>query len=224
MEKRQQVKEKIKIMPSSIDCLEIEVKFHLADADAMRQRLIHAGASAGPERFESNLRYENPEGTLKTSDRLLRLRRDDACRLTFKKRPESNGGECKTYHELEVKVSDFDTMAAILDQLGFEAVQRYDKRRQTFVWNDVEICIDTMPFGTFMEIEGGKAGIRAAAAALDLPWERRILSNYLAIFELLRSSAGLPFRDVTFENFERVQIDMAPYLPLLWAGSSPGRE
>ena len=200
--------------------LETEVKFHVPDIGQMHQRLQKLGAAAQPERSESNIRFENPAGTMKGSDQLLRLRKDDACRLTFKKRPASQRGQCKTYHELEVEVSDFDTMHAILNALGFKAVQRYDKRRQVFTWRDVEVCIDHMPFGTFMEIEGPEAGIKAAASALALHWEKRILTNYLAIFEMVRHREHLPFNDATFENFKSFSVDITHFLPQLWAGPS----
>lgn len=197
--------------------IETEVKFHLPDPDGVKQHLRELGAAAAAEHFETNIRFENPEGSLMPSDRLLRLRMDSACRLTFKKRPAVKDSECKTYQELEVEVSDFETMAAILNQLGFAAVQRYDKRRQVFTWQTVELCIDTMPFGTFLEIEGDKAGIKNAAAVLSLPWEERILTNYLAIFDLLRKGERLPFNDVTFENFAACCVDVGSYLPQLWA-------
>lgn len=197
--------------------IETEVKFHLPDPDGVKQRLRELGAAAAAEHFETNIRFEDPEGSLMPSDRLLRLRMDSACRLTFKKRPAVRDGECKTYRELEVEVSDFETMAAILHQLGFAAVQRYDKRRQVFTWQTVELCIDTMPFGTFLEIEGDAAGIKNAAAVLSFPWEERILTNYLAIFDLLRKGERLPFNDVTFENFAAFRVDVVSYLPRLWA-------
>jgi len=204
-------------MRSTPHYLEIEVKFHLLKVERMHKRLLELGAAAGPESFETNLRFENPAGTLKNSDRLLRLRKDGACRLTFKERPANQTGECKTYHELEVEVSDFDTMTAILNALGFTPVQRYDKLRRIFTWQDVEICIDTMPFGTFMEIEGPEESIKATAELLELPWEHRILANYLSIFELLRKNHHWSFNDVTFENFASFSVDITHYLPDLWA-------
>lgn len=198
--------------------LEIEVKFHLNQPETLVQRLIELGANSKPEIFERNLRFEDPGHTLKAGNKLLRLRRDDTCRLTFKSKPSPIKTECKVYRELEVTVSDFDAMQGILNGLGFQAVQTYEKRRRTFSWEEVELCIDTMPYGTFLEIEGAEADIKAAAARLNLPWEKRILANYLAIFELLRSRHHLPFRDVTFSNFKQYPTDITPLLGELEAG------
>ncbi len=202
-------------MTTHADNLEVEVKFYLTDPTLMQQRLLELGAEAGPRLFESNLRFENQDHELCRSDRLLRLRRDSGCRLTFKQRPTCDDNECKVYHEFEVEVSDHDTMNAILNCLGFKAVQSYEKWRQTFLWEDVTFCVDEMPFGNFLEIEGAADGIKSAAAKLGLPWRQRILANYLSIFELLRNAHALPFNDLTFDNFSRHPVDIAPHLPEL---------
>ena len=79
-------------------------------------------------------------------------------------------------------------------------------------------CLDTMPFGTFLEIEGPKESIKDAARQMNLDWKDRILANYLSIFEALRNRFGLPFNDVTFAEFERHPVDLGPLLPTLQAG------
>jgi len=40
------------------------------------------------------------------------------------------------------------------------------------------------------------------------------LANYLALMELARSTFILPFRDLTFANFERHPVDMGTLLPV----------
>jgi adenylate cyclase, class 2 len=119
---------------------------------------------------------------------------------------------------LEVGVSDFDTMRGILQGLGYHTAQVYEKWRQTFHWESVELCLDTMPYGTFLEIEGPREKIRPAADRLGLVWEKRILKNYLAMFEALRVQENLPFHDVTFSNFENHATDITPLLKTFEAG------
>jgi adenylate cyclase, class 2 len=205
-------------MNNTQDHLEVEVKFHLERPEALCRRLTDLGATARPRVFERNLRFEDPNHTLQADQKLLRLRQDDACRLTFKSKPSPMDTQCKVYRELEVAVGDFDAMQAILNAMGFLAVQTYEKWRQEFAWKRVTLCVDTMPFGHFLEIEGEEAQIKRAAAHLALPWEKRILTNYLAIFERVRSRYNLPFEDVTFSNFESYPIDMTPLLGDLEAG------
>ncbi len=204
-------------MMEKLNHLEVEVKFHLSHPSAMRQRLDAIGAVAQDKVFESNIRFEDQDYALLKKNQLLRLRQDKTCRLTFKCPSRENDGECKIYQELEVEVSDSETMTALLNALGYQGVQVYEKWRQTFKWGNVVICMDTMPYGNFLEIEGPQTSIQAAAKALDLSWDKRILGNYLAIFEILRKGSHLPFNDLTFDNFKQYPIDITTYLPLFEA-------
>ncbi len=183
------------------DHIEIEVKFHLTNRSALHARLIAQGVAVQAKTFETNRRYDDRRGRLLARQCLLRLRQDDRARLTFKRpRPEGRG-EYKVYDEFEVVVEDFERMHQILGAIGLECVQIYEKRREVFRLQDALICIDQLPIGDFVEIEGRPEAIRAAADQLQLPWERRILANYLHIFETLRQARDLRFRDLTFDNF-----------------------
>ena len=200
------------------DKLEIEVKFFITDEHDVRRRLKALGAKARPKVFESNTRYEDSRHSLERSGKLLRLRRDSSCRLTYKCRPAVEDHECKVFRELEVHVDDCDTMDAILEALGYRPVQIYEKWRRTYNWRDVELCLDVMPFGTFLEIEGAKESIKVTAAELGFAWKDRILLNYLAIFDMLRRKFSLPFKDVTFGHFADHPVNIATLLPILRKG------
>ena len=204
------------------DHLEIEVKFFIANAENLSRRLAQLGAEPRGRVFETNIRFENREHSLKARGALLRLRQDATCRLTYKSRPEKEDTDCKVFHELEVTVDDFGTMNAILEALGFHQAQIYEKWRQTYHWGQVELCLDQMPFGWFLEIEGPKQDIQAAARQLGLAWTERILTNYLAIFDLLRRHNELPFHDVTFANFEHHPVGIPALLPQLQANGQSG--
>jgi adenylate cyclase class 2 len=198
--------------------LEIEVKFHLLEPRIVRERLLAAGGVSSGRVFEKNLRFDDPARSLRRRGMLLRLRRDDGVRLTVKSTPSSPDSQFKIHQELEVEVGDFDTCRSILEALGFVPRQVYEKWRETFLINHTSCLLDTMPYGTFLELEGEKAAIRETAHRLDLPWSERILMNYLEIFETVRKGEGLDFTDVTFDNFESVNVDIAKYLYLLHAG------
>lgn len=197
--------------------LEIEIKFYLTDPAPMRLRLIELGAASEPRVFETNRRYDNEAQALLKEGKLLRLRHDKAWRLTYKSRPAQKDPEFKMYRELELTLDDGDTMDAILDALGFQSIQVYEKWREVFHWNRTAVCIDTMPFGTFMEIEGQKDDIVSTANTLGLKWEQRILTNYLAIFDVLRKKEKLSFQDVTFDNVKDRPVDVGPYIQLFYA-------
>ena len=198
--------------------LEIEVKFHLPEVDSMRNLILSLGATPYSRVFETNTRFEDGAKSLKDQGILLRLRKDDRIRLTFKSLPSALDEDFKIHRELEVQVDDFETCRAILEGLGFHPAQTYEKWRETFTLRDTKLLIDTMPYGVFLEIEGEKSGIRNIANQLALKWKERIVLNYLEIFEIIRHKEGLPFNDVTFDHFERTRVDIETYLPVLYAG------
>jgi len=59
-------------------------------------------------------------------------------------------------------------MRSILERLGFVPVLIYEKRRETWLTNGVEIVLDELPFGLFMEIEGDEAGIDEVERRLEM--------------------------------------------------------
>ena len=198
------------------DLVEVEVKFFLDDFAAIRRRLAHVGALlAAPRVFERNVRFDTADESLLARQELLRLRQDTRTRLTFKgPLAEAEKSEAKVREEIELEVGDFDRMSAILQRLDLHPVQVYEKYRETYQWHDVEIVLDEMPIGRFVELEGAEADLKTAAAALGLDWSRRLLTNYLELMELCRRAFDLPFRDLTFDNFRDRVIDMSHLLPV----------
>jgi adenylate cyclase class 2 len=192
------------------DSLEIEVKFWVKEINVMRERMIISGAVPKGKTFENNLRFDDNDHKLIKNRSLLRLRLESngINTLTFKSPPPVDDAGFKVFSEHEVTVSDADRMMAILNGLGYRAVQRYEKWRETFDLNNTLLCLDEMPFGTFLEIEGRKDDIRQASHMLGLDWKTRITENYLALFDQIRQKMVLHFTDVTFENFSC--IDFTP--------------
>jgi adenylate cyclase class 2 len=198
--------------------IEIEVKFHLAAVEKIRRGIVSLGAHSTGRVFENNYRFDTPGETLRRQAALLRLRQDSRCTVTYKATLKTSDKEFKARRELEVEVSDFSIMNRIIEALGFKRVQVYEKYRETFVLGDSTLCLDTMPFGDFLEIEGSRTAIRELARQLGMEWSRRILTNYIGIHNLLRQGEDLSFGDITFENYSNIVIDWARYLPTLTAG------
>ena len=124
--------------------LEAEVKFYVPDLDAIRRQLAAVGALlVQPRIYERNIRFDNAWEGLLRKGQLLRLRQDNRVRLTFKGiPPDDRPTEVKVREELEVEVSDFDTLALLLERIGFEPLQVYEKYRETFNLDGVEIVLD----------------------------------------------------------------------------------
>lgn len=202
-------------MPA-VNNLEVEVKFLVVDLAAVRKQLQDAGAEIiRPRVYERNVRFDTADNTLLKKEELLRLRQDTAVILTFKGPSEFDlVSEAKVREEIEVQADDFDRLAVILKRLGYDPQQVYEKYRETFRLNNLEIVLDEMPYGNFIELEGNESDIKATASLLGLNWQERILSNYLAMMGLLAEYHNLPFQDVTFENFRDSDVSIKDILPL----------
>jgi adenylate cyclase class 2 len=186
---------------------ELEVKFYLADFQAVQARLSAMGASLEQPRIhEVNLRFDTPAGDLRRELQVLRLRQDTEARVTYKG-PGTVEEGVSFRQELEFTVGDFDTAWAVFVALGYQVFLMYEKYRTTYALENVLVVLDEMPYGNFIEIEGPDGGsIQAAAERLGLDWEKRILEGYVVLFERVRDRLGLKFQDLSFENFKGVQV------------------
>jgi len=191
-------------MPQKI---EKEAKFYIRELEKARHDVLALGAvCTQPVTFESNLRFDTPEKTLTASLQVLRLRQDTRARLTYKG-PADAGSSISARPEYEVEISDLETGRRILESLGYQVLAIYEKYRSSYQIGDVEISLDSMPFGDFIEIEGpNEATIQLIANKLGLTWENRSPSSYMRLFEMVRKSLELSFRDLTFENFNSIQV------------------
>jgi adenylate cyclase class 2 len=191
----------------STEPVEIEVKVHVADFEAVQSQLEKIGAIlTAPRVYERNVRYDDAERTFTAAHRVLRLRQDTRVRLTFKEPSAQRLDSAQARTELEVTVSDFATMNAILGKLGYAPSWLYEKYRTTYEWQNAEIVLDEMPYGNFVEVEGDESAIDVALQALDLSTATRIKTSYSELFFQLKARYGWPFNDLTFENFRGITL------------------
>lgn len=185
---------------------ETEVKLYVPDLFAVTARLEAAGASlAVPRVYERNVRYEDVRHTLSPRGIVLRLRQDNGVRLTYKDAGRVERG-ILSRTEMEVEVSDFATMDAILLKIGFVQHMIYEKYRTTYRLNDAEIVLDEMPFGHFVEIEGSSEVIEQLIPALGLEGAPRLSASYAALFDRVRHRLKLRMQHLTFDAFKGVPI------------------
>src|SRR5512140_2604659 len=110
---------------------EQEVKFFVSDLPGVEKKLLQAGARLKQGRvFEANLRFDTPGGDLTSGQRVLRLRRDERLRLTYKG-PSDLGQGVNSRPEIEFEVSSFENAQAFLEALGYVVSVRYEKYRTT---------------------------------------------------------------------------------------------
>ncbi|MFO7321241.1 MAG: class IV adenylate cyclase [Chloroflexota bacterium] len=192
---------------------EVELKLYVRDLDAVRQRLESAGAVlVSPRTYERNVRYDDKSRSLSRRGDVLRLREDSRWRLTYKAgKGAVRGSDAVSRYEAEVEVSDFDTMHDILGRLGLSPYMVYEKYRTTYQLDGVEVVLDEMPYGNFVEIEGEAEAIQQVRLRLGLGEATAYRGGYTDLFERVRRKLKLKFTDLTFANFEQIDVPQSAF-------------
>lgn len=166
----------------SKDNFEREIKFPGVELEKLRERLAELEAErVGPGSFEDNWILDREDGGLLEAGKVLRLRSDSGrARLTFKG-PMSIEGNLKVREEREVEVQNADEARALLENLGFVVVRRYQKIREEWQLGGVTVALDHTPIGDFAEFEGDKAEIVAKRCGFDP--EKAERRSYLRLYE-----------------------------------------
>lgn len=178
---------------------ETEVKFHVRDLERIESRLLDLDAHLiQPRILETNIRFDLPDGGLRSEGRVLRLRQDTAARLTYKGASKNEQGVLSR-REVEFVVEDFEKAKLFLEALGYRKLFYYEKYRTTYelpqtseVLRDLgglaHVMLDELPYGNFVEIEGDSIeALRDVAQKLGLKWDAAVAASYHALFERLRA-------------------------------------
>ena len=164
--------------------LEKELKFPVSDCRSLLPALEETAACIAPWYFESNLVLDTPERALFHRGELLRLRWGKGDKLTFKAPcPETGNSMIKVMEELETGVADLSVLTTILHRLGFTRELRYEKFRSKWTFGAALICLDILPFGHFVEIEGEEENIVETATVLGLSLDSARRANYHTLFQ-----------------------------------------
>lgn len=150
--------------------IETEKKYRLSADERRHVEAKFAEWQIEPKavEFEENIIYSG--GNLREKDAVLRLRRvGEKTVLTYKESlPEKAANGAKERLEHETRVEKFEEAEKIFELLGFKPSLVYEKRRATFHFREVEIVLDELPFGEFMEIEGTAPAIAEAEMLLEI--------------------------------------------------------
>lgn len=152
--------------------LEIERKYLRVNLQTLRRTLTENGARCLGAHFESNWVFDTASGTLETEGRLLRLRsqewRDKTRHLLTLKLPATADDSFKVREERETEVADGAVLRGILEGLGYVVAARYEKVREPWLMNVVEVELDVLPFAEVVELEGRAEDIATVQRRLGL--------------------------------------------------------
>jgi adenylate cyclase class 2 len=179
--------------------IETEKKYrlHHSSREGILARLKEFGAEDEGSEFEENIIYGG--GILDEKNAILRVRKTGSrSTLTYKRRLAGQSGY-KEQLEYESEFSDVGALCEILYAIGFKPRLIYEKKRHTWKFRSVEVVLDELPFGDYMEIEGSITGIREAEMLLDA----QDLEPELETYPRLTAKMGSIVNGVMESRFEK---------------------
>jgi adenylate cyclase class 2 len=165
---------------------EIELKLPLEDKEAFITKLEAAGAQFVSAKTQDDLLFRCLTRDFEQSDEALRLRIEESegkteAVLTYKGTPHHTEDGHKVRDEFETHVSDPEMMQKILTVTAFTQTpsERIYKKRRTYTLDGVEVTIDELKFGDFVELEGTSEEIQVLRHKLDLEQVEPVSRGYI---------------------------------------------
>lgn len=139
--------------------IEIEKKYRVDKKRLVELtgKLGELGAVFSYETFEEN--YLHRGGVLDGQNSVLRLRKTEARTILTYKEKVPTENDFKHQIEFETDVSDVEATENIIEKLGYKLAVIYEKHRKSWHLGNVEVVLDELPFGYYMEIEGSMEDI-----------------------------------------------------------------
>ncbi|AGK61127.1 adenylyl cyclase CyaB, putative [Archaeoglobus sulfaticallidus PM70-1] len=169
--------------------IEIEAKFMIDDSEFSRiDNLLSEIAELVIEKEEVDIYYKHPLRDFAKTDEAFRIRKDvEGVTITYK--GKKMDPETKTREEIKVRIygDDYDNARDMFRKLGFEEFATVRKIRKIYRMDNAIICLDTLDFGKFIEIEvdtqdieEGKRKISEIAKKINLSG-KNIRKSYLEL-------------------------------------------
>jgi adenylate cyclase class 2 len=144
---------------------EIEVKYRVADLEALLLALKARGVELGEAVYQDDQAYAPVGwefGDSKLGVSFVRLRTVGGRHFFALKRPTINAQSCVEY---ETEVADREQMHQAIRRMGFSPTVRVAKTRRSGQFGEIAVCVDELEgAGTFLELERMVSGEESAAA------------------------------------------------------------
>ena len=175
---------------------ETEIKFKINRVEEIIQNLKKIGCKFEGKAFEKTIRFDTPSDELEKEGKFLRLRSGFKNVLTYKSKIENK--QFKEREEIEIEVLHPEKIKLILEKLGFTKIKIMEKYRQKWSGGNVEIVIDKLPFGFFLEIEGKRSDITKTVSKLGLKMKNSSTKTYWDLWKEFSRKEGIKDENIVF--------------------------
>jgi len=163
----------------SVEC---ELKFRVRGAQdhaRLRALLRKRGARLEGKYDEENYRFDGPGKSTRNITLRLRVLNGGPRGVLTAKGPAHFVGGVKVREETEVEVKDAHATLDLLAELGFRVEFTYKKHRAMWTLDGVvTVTLDTLDFGSFVELEGPLEVLPEKARSLDFDPATALKDSY----------------------------------------------
>ncbi len=187
--------------------IEIEIKIKVDTHEHLIKKLSALGAGYKGIIVQKDDYFDSSDAYLVSLDSCLRLRSEcdehgSPSRLVLCYKGPKLPGRVKTRTEIETIVDKPDNMRQILGAVGYEVSLSFNKKREIWLLNGCEVCLDRLPIiGCFVEIEGsGEEKIIETANVLGLDINKVEKRSYACLVDEAIKKVHLPKRQVYLDD------------------------
>lgn len=182
---------------------EIEARFLNIDVLRLKQCLLELGATDhGEVILEEIIIYDSEFKWRDVDRRFIRLRRHGSKTLMTYKHHLTD--QIDGVEEIEFEVSDLAKAKLLIERIGLVPFRHQEKRRHSFIFQNVKIDFDTWPgVPTYVELEGeNEDEIKNLSSQLGFNWKEAVFDNAKIILEKVYAVPVGSLRWFTFSRIE----------------------
>lgn len=168
---------------------EKQVKYKINNFDYISKRLIEIEAIFIGGFMEKTIRYDNDD--LKCSNNGIFIRTKSGMKnvLTLKEIPTDSSNTSFERITTEVEVDNINKIGYILEKIGLTKKFIMEKYRLFFKYDNVDILIDELPFGIYLEIKGEDNEINRVTKMLNIDEADLIKMTYWDIYDKIKKDS-----------------------------------
>lgn len=168
---------------------EKQVKYKINNFDYISKRLIEIEAIFIGGFMEKTIRYDNDD--LKYSNNGIFIRTKSGMKnvLTLKEIPTDSSNTSFERITTEIEVDNINKIGYILEKMGLTKKFIMEKYRLFFKYDNVDILIDELPFGIYLEIKGEDNEINRVTKMLNIDEADLIKMTYWDIYDKIKKDS-----------------------------------
>ncbi len=158
--------------------LDRQIKFKIDNIDTILNKFRNLNAVFIDGVFEKTTLFDNENGELQKNGIFIRTRNGYENTLTLKERDDSLKHDYFERKKTTIEIENVDDMNYVLKVMGLINNKVMEKYRLSWIIEQINVTIDELPYGVFLEIHGDDKEINKICELIDIKKENIINETY----------------------------------------------